>query len=195
MKGFSWILSFLTLLLCGLFVFFDLQLTGLPTSRPVLIPTGLQGELPIPEKEFTPILDKAKQEMTNRFASAGRLRDWSRILGWIAIGCSVFVTLVAGFLGKTIKPDNQAPPTIADVFGEQQKSKKMVRIISVLIALATACSLVSNRLESDAKTYAAAAVELNKAVIKTTETLYDTNTNIVKARVVLAELQGVMVQQ
>jgi hypothetical protein len=194
MKGIIWVLALLALGMCGVFVVFDRQRTALPTPPPILIPTGLQGEFPIPEKEFKPVLDSAILVVQHRSAQGAALRSWGRTFGWVAIVCSALITLIAGFFGRPIKPDSQTPPTLDDVLGQQQQSALLVRAIGVVIALSTVCGLVSSRFEADAKTYAASAVELNKVVIKTTEILYDAQTTVSKARIALAELQGAMVQ-
>jgi hypothetical protein len=171
------------------FLVFDLRQAQQLEPEAQLSPVGFQENLPIPEKEFAPALKRAQDEMRHRFSQAAYLQKWRRGLSWSALALSGILTLIAGFLGRPLSSTNSTPLTMADILGEQQRSRNTVRVIGVMIALITVLGLFTQQLDSEADRTVSSAKELNQTIIETTNILYDSESRPNKARVALAELE------
>ncbi len=181
------ILALLTLVICGLLVWFDLDRANLPDESPPLQPTGVQGALPVAESVFAPQLENAKAEMRRRYSVASLYRNWGRGFRWIALLVSATVTLIAGFYGKKVEPGSQ--PSQEDIIENQNTSARLARVIGLLIAGSTVLAVFSQQLDSESMQAAAAADKLNEEIISATETLYNPATTTPLAQVVLIRLE------
>jgi hypothetical protein len=165
-------------------------------TRPDIKPSSFQGlvvqgfdatQLKIPEERFLPTLKEAKDDVKKRYGTASTCRFWSRVSSWAGFLLTCVMTVLVGAFGGQIKAAGPAS-TLQDVLNEQQRSKGIMRAVGILVAVSTLPGLFAQRLESDASHYAASARELNKVLIKTTETLYET-TKLKEAQQALNDLE------
>ena len=163
------------------------------TGREPLAVSGFEGQLPIAEEKFTPVLERAKSEVKARYKNANWCLTLGRCSGWIGFILTSLMTVLAGLYGgsggggKALSEDHTK--ALKQVLEEQRLSKGLVRVIGVLIAVSTLPASFSQRLQTEAAQYANSARDLNKIVLNAYDKLYDSSTRLGEAHRVLNELE------
>jgi len=145
-----------------------------------LLPTGFAGELPIPESEIQPVLDRAQDKARERYKSAETLLLWKTILTYSSLAATVVVSLVAAFYGR--KPDSFTS-------SDGVPASKLFRVLAVLVVLSGALTQITQQLEAQATKRVESATTLNALLVQATTTLYDEQTSLSKAKITVQQLE------
>ena len=107
----------------------------------------------LPTREMEDALDRAKQAMYARHRGAHAFAWSSRIVDWIGFGLTSAITLIAGALGRVMRPgdDPAAAAHEALASGTTSSSRRWVTIVGVIAALASVMIGLSSRLQSESQ--------------------------------------------
>jgi len=169
-----------------------LDLPGLPQKQQFPLQ---EGKLPIARERFEPILEQARNEMRSRYRDAAWWHGMAQKIGWAGLILASIMTIVVGFYGGKPGPDGNAASALENILKEQGRSKGLIRLGGVLIALSTLPTLFSQRCEASAGEHAASARELNKVIMSAAEKLYSPETLPSVAERVLLELEDAVAQK
>ena len=184
-------LAVVALVLIGVSAYFAVGQRPEYSIKDYLIPSGAQGNLSVPERDFRSTIDEAQERVVQLFARAKRFDQFQRGVAWVALGISSVVVVIAGFFGRRIDVAGEGVAA-KDVLGIAARSSQLYRLVGILLALSTVAGFLSQQLEGEAKRDSADAKTLNQAIIEATQVLYSSSSTEVQARLALQKLKGEM---
>ena len=104
-------------------------------------------------KEMQSAVDHAKQVMYAKYRSAHVYQWSSRVIDWVGFGLTSMITLVAGVLGRSLRPGEDPTAAVKEVVGTDstQSSRRWVTAVGGIAALASVMIGLSSKLQAESQ--------------------------------------------
>jgi len=149
-----WGLGIFLFIALAIWVVYSLATEPLSALKPEVpgLGRGLEGS-GSGAKEMEAAVEHAKQVMYAKYRGA-HLYQWSsRVIDWIGFGLTSMITLVAGVLGRSLRPGEDPIAATKETVGTDstQSSRRWVTAVGVLAALASVMIGLSSKLQAESQ--------------------------------------------
>ena len=97
------------------------------------------------EKAFKEAKDAAEEKLDATLAVGTRFKFASNLLQWLGVVGGALVTLLSGWFGRPLKPDEAQNASVEEVLGRVAQSKWETRLVGLLLASIMVVGFVGDR--------------------------------------------------
>lgn len=151
----------------------------------------LDGDLPIPEKEFKPVVDQAVEERGRRNEAAENRQCWADWIFYASLPLGIILALIPLLMAAFSDKPGENQAEIKDiVLKGQVKSKRLAIALAVLVGFSQVPNLLLQQFRTEATRFEKSASELNNLLVSSVAKLYDPETTKGQAKAAVEQLRG-----
>ena len=117
-------------------------------------------------KEMDTVLERAKRVMSARYVGSHRYQWLSRLVDWVGFGLTSAITLIAGALGRALRPGEDPASAVREGLEAQTatSTRRWANIVGAIAASASIMIGLSSRLQSESQRQLGQAENLRQVI-------------------------------